>query len=143
MLHLLGLTSRPRPSPSSGRALRRTLQKLNSLRTEADASIARAEEAEAKNKKYEQEILTKDQDITSLSHKVSLLEADLEKTESKLTEAKAHHEEGETHKGANESLSRKLSVLEEELDVAEKNLKETTEKSVRSELELKRARGTC
>lgn len=86
--------------------------------------------------------MNKDQDITSLSHKVSLLETDLEKTEAKLSEAKLHHEEGETHKGANESLTRKLSVLEEELDVAEKNLKETTEKSVQSESSPRR-RGTC
>jgi len=119
------------PSPLLARLLpplRTSRQKLNSLRTEADASIARAEDAESKNKKYEQEILTKDQDITSLSHKVSLLEADLEKTEAKLTEAKAHHEEGETHKGANESLNRKVQLLEEELDTAEKNLKDTVEK---------------
>lgn len=103
-------------------------QKLNALRSEADVSIARAEEAEAKNKKFEQDVLVKDQEITSLSHKIALLETELEKTEQKLTEAKASHEEGETHRGANESLTRKVQLLEEELDTAEKNLKDTVEK---------------
>lgn len=126
------LTSTLLPSAPSLTLATASLQKLNSLRTEADGAIARAEDAESKNKKYEQEILTKDQDITSLSHKVSLLEADLEKTEAQLVEAKAHHEEGETHKGANESLNRKIQLLEEELDTAEKNLKDTVEKSVQT-----------
>ncbi|CDZ97381.1 actin filament-coating protein tropomyosin [Phaffia rhodozyma] len=102
--------------------------KLKSLRDEADASLARAEEAETKNKQYEQDVLTKDQEIASLSRKVQLLEEDLEKAEGKLSEAKDIGEEFENHKGASENMSRKLQLLEEELDTAEKNLKETVEK---------------
>lgn len=100
------------------------------LRTEADAAVERAEIAEAKNKKYEQEILQKDQEITSLQHKLSVLDAELEKTETKLVEAKSANAEGEHNRSTADNLSRKIQLLEDELDTAEKNVKETMEKSV-------------
>lgn len=105
-------------------------QKLASLRTEADAAVDRAELAEAKNKKYEQLLLEKDQEITSLAHKLSILDADLEKAEAKINESKAAQEEGEHSKSSNEALTRKVQLLEEELDAAEKNVKETMEKYI-------------
>ena len=72
------------------------VQKLAALRTEADAAVVRAEEAEAKNKKYEQMLLEKDQEITSLTHKVSVLEGDLEKAETSLADLKGASVEGES-----------------------------------------------
>jgi len=93
-----------------------------------DAAVDRAELAEAKNKKYEQLLLEKDQEITSLAHKLSILDADLEKAEAKINESKAAQEEGEHSKSSNEALTRKVQLLEEELDAAEKNVKETMEK---------------
>lgn len=105
-------------------------QKLNALRAEADASIDRAELAEAKNKKLEMELLARDQEITSLTHKLNVMEADLEKAESKLAEAKTAREDGDTAKTNAESLIRRVQIVEEELDSAEKNLKETVEKYV-------------
>lgn len=112
-------------------ASRRLLfQKLNSLRDEADRAVLRAEEAEAKNKKYEQLLLEKDQEIASLTHKLSVLDADLEKVEAKLTDSKNAQQEGEHSKMTNEGLVRKIQLLEEELDAAEKNVKETVEKYV-------------
>lgn len=110
-------------------------QKLTALRVEADNAVSRAEEAEAKNKKYEQSLLEKDQEITSLQHKLSILDADLEKAEAKIADSKAATEEGEHSKTANEGLTRKIQLLEEELDAAEKNVKETVEKCV-SRIEL-------
>jgi tropomyosin, fungi type len=106
------------------------LQKLASLRAEADAAHERAEEAEAKNKKYEQLILERDQEISSLSHKLSLLDGDLEKAEKQLAESKHAQEEGVHHQTTNEGLVRKVQLLEDELDAAEKNVKETVEKYV-------------
>jgi tropomyosin, fungi type len=105
-------------------------QKLNALRAEADANVERAEQAEAMNKKYEQEILEKDQDIISLQHKLSVLDGELEKAEAKLADAKIAREEGDASKTTNENLTRKIQLLEEELDTAEKNVKETVEKYV-------------
>jgi tropomyosin, fungi type len=105
-------------------------QKLASLRAEADVAIERAETAEAKNKAYEQDLLQKDQEITSLNHRLSVLDADLEKAESKLADTKTALSEGESSKSANEGLTRKIQLLEEELDAAEKNVKETVEKCV-------------
>lgn len=101
---------------------------MNSLREEADAAVARAEESEAKNKKYEQLLLEKDQEITSLTHRLSVQDADLEKAEAKLAELKASQTDGESSRTTNENLNRKIQLLEEELDVAEKNVKETVEK---------------
>jgi tropomyosin len=90
--------------------------------------VDRAEAAEAKNKAYQQQILEKDAEITSLQHKLSILDADLEKVELKLSESKVAQEEGEHSKTTNEGLFRKVQLLEEELDAAEKNVKETMEK---------------
>jgi len=106
----------------------RIKEKLNALRAEADAALERAENAEAKNKTYEQTILEKEQEISSLNHKLSVLDAELEKAESKLADAKTAKEEGENSKTANEGYLRKIQLLEEELDTAEKTVKETMEK---------------
>jgi len=103
---------------------------MNQLRFEADNAVTRAEDAEAKNKKYDQIILEKDQELTSMTHKISVLEAELDKVDAKLAEAKAAQEEGESLKSTNENLTRKIALLEEELDAAEKNVKETMEKYV-------------
>jgi len=103
-------------------------EKLAQLRHEADAAIERAETAEAKNKKYEQEVLEKDQEIASLQHKLGLLEGELDKTETKLGELKHAAEDGDNSRSTSETLQRKVQLLEEELDASEKNVKETVEK---------------
>ena len=97
---------------------------------EADNAVARAEEAEAKNKKLVQEILEKDQDIKSLTHRLETAESKLDETEGKLNDVKHVRDEHETSKSTNEGLARKIQLLEEELDSAEKNLKETVERCV-------------
>lgn len=112
------------------------VQRLASLRQEADNAVARAEEAEAKVKKLEQQQLEKDQDITSLQHKLSVADEQLEKFESKLTESKAQAQDAESNKATNEGLSRKVQLLEEELDAAEKHSKEVVEKCVPRYLRL-------
>lgn len=103
---------------------------MNALRTEADNAVLRAEEAEAKNKKYEQSLLEKDQEITSLQHRLGVLDAEQEKLETNLAELKKASVEGESSKTSAEGLVRKVQLLEEELDAAEKNVKETAEKYV-------------
>jgi tropomyosin len=90
--------------------------------------LDRAETAEAKFKKLEMEGMLKDQELASLQHKVSNLEADLEAAEKKISDAKVQKEEEESNKSTNENLNRKIALLESELDNAEKNLRETTDK---------------
>ena len=104
------------------------MQKLAALRQEADNAVERAEHAEGQNKKYEQELLQKDQEITSLNHRIGVLDEELEKAEAKLKETKVAAMEGEHSKSTSDSLLRKVQLLEEELDAAEKNVKETVEK---------------
>ena len=100
------------------------------LRQEADHAVERAEAAEAKNKKLEQELLNKEQDIQSLNHRLTTAEAELDKAEGELKEAKSARAEHESSKEANDSSQRKIQLLEEVLDNAEKNLKETVERCV-------------
>jgi len=103
-------------------------EKLNALRTEADAAVDRAEAAEAKNKQLDQVLLQREQEITSLQHRLDVANAEIDKLDGKLTEAKHHGEEGDSAKSTADNLQRKIQVLEDELDNAEKNLKETVEK---------------
>ena len=107
-------------------------QRLASLRAEADGAVERAEAAEGKCKKLEQEILNKDQEIQSLTHRLTVTDGQLEDAEKKLGDAKSVSAEHESSKTTNEGLQRKVQLLEEELDSAEKNLKETVERYVRA-----------
>ncbi|KAJ7729995.1 tropomyosin [Mycena maculata] len=106
----------------------RIREKMNQLRIEADTAVTRAEAAEEKNKKYEQQLLEKDHEITSLQVKLEHLDGELAKAEAIIAESKADRDAGETSKMTNEGLTRKIQLLEEELDAAEKNVKETVEK---------------
>jgi tropomyosin len=72
--------------------------------------------------------MTKDQEIVSLSHKISNLEADLDTAEQKILESKSAKDDEESHKSVNDSLNRKIALLESELDNSEKQLRETTDK---------------
>lgn len=103
---------------------------MAALRVEADESASLAEELKAKVKQLEQENLAKEQEITSLSHKNQVLEADLEKAEGQVKDLKVAADEGGTATSHNESLTRKLQVLEEEAEQADRNLRETNEKCV-------------
>jgi len=102
--------------------------KLNNLRLEVDAAVERAEASEAKNKKLEQALLEKEQEITSLTHKLAVADEQLEKVETTLAAAKAENVDNVGSKTTSEGLQRKIQLLEEELDAAEKNAKDTVEK---------------
>jgi len=105
-------------------------QKLAALRAEADTAVERAEAAESKNKQLEQQLLGKDQEITSLNHRLTVTDSSLQDSEEKLAHTKLALDEAETSKATNETLTRKIALLEDELDTAEKNLKDTVEKCV-------------
>lgn len=104
------------------------VQKMNSLRLEADENAARADELKAKVKQLEQENLAKEQEITSLTHRNQLLETEVEKLETGIKEAKVLAADGAQSGAQTEALNRRLQVLEEEAENADKTLKETTEK---------------
>ncbi|KAJ6480932.1 actin filament-coating protein tropomyosin [Mycena sanguinolenta] len=106
----------------------RIREKMTQLRAEVDAASARAEEAEAKNKKLEQLLLEKEHELKSANIKLQQLDSDLEKAEHSIADSKADREAGESTKMTNEGLTRKIQLLEDELDAAEKNVKETVEK---------------
>lgn len=103
---------------------------MNVLRQEADASAAKVEELQTKVKTLEQENLQKEQEITSLQHKQSVLEQEVEKLEGMHTKAKADADESAQHGTQNESLQRKVQLLEDEAEANDKTLRETNEKYV-------------
>jgi tropomyosin, fungi type len=105
-----------------------TLQKMNSLRIEADEAATQVEDMKSKVKSLEQENLAKEQEITSLQHKNQLLESEVEKLEGGITEHKKAAEENVGHGTQNEHLQRRLQLLEEEAEEADKNLRETNDK---------------
>lgn len=104
---------------------------MNAIRNEADSAIARAEEAEAKVKKLEQDNLNKEQEISSYKHRLGILEQENEKMEVELKTHKENSLNSVSSKTTADGLQRKVQLLEEELDAAEKNLKETMEKYAR------------
>jgi hypothetical protein len=61
-------------------------EKLNALRTEADAAHERGDVAEAKVKKLEQALLERDNDIQSLTHKLQRVEGELDVAEQNVKE---------------------------------------------------------
>lgn len=101
---------------------------MNSLRVETETAHEKNAELQARIKVLEQENLQKEQEITSLSHRNSLLESDLEKCEEKIKELKASADTGASSSAEVEALQRKLQLLEEEAEEADKNLRETNEK---------------
>lgn len=105
---------------------------MNSLRLEADEAHSKVEELKNKVKSLEQENLAKEQEITSLTHRNQLLEAEIEKLETGIKEAKDSASQSAQHDTQNEALQRRLQLLEEEAEEADKNLRETNEKYVYS-----------
>jgi len=95
---------------------------------EADAAQEQAEQHKGKVKVLEQENLSKEQEITSLSHKNQLLEAEVEKLEASVKHWKDIAEDTGKQNTQNETLQRRLQLLEEEAEEADKNLRETNEK---------------
>lgn len=97
---------------------------------ESDEATARAEELATKVKTLEQENLSKEQEVTSLTHRNQLLESQNETLEAKVNEHKSAADQSAHHGTENETLSRKLQILEDEAEQADKSLRETNEKSV-------------
>ena len=100
------------------------------MRVEVDASQAKVEELTAKVKTLEQENLAKAQEITSLSHRNQLLEAEVEKLEGGIKDYKTAAVESASQGKTNEALQRRMQLLEDEAEEADKNLRETNEKCV-------------
>lgn len=103
---------------------------MNALRMETEEAHAKNEELQSRIKVLEQENLTKEQEINSLTHRNTLLDEEVEKLENALKEAKSQADTGAAHSTELDALQRKLQLLEEEAEEADKNLRETNEKYV-------------
>lgn len=103
---------------------------MEALRVEADESSSKVDELKAKVKTLEQENLQKEQEITSLQHKLSVAEGEVEKLETAHGDAKRAVDESAQAGTQNESLTRKVQLLEEEAEENDKTLRETNEKYV-------------
>lgn len=101
---------------------------MNALRIEADESAAKAEEYKAKVKALEAENTQKEQEITSLTHKNQVLEAEVEKLETSVKTYKDEAAGGAAAGTQAESLQRKIQVLEEEAEESDRTIRELNEK---------------
>jgi tropomyosin len=101
---------------------------LTQLTTELDAANEARDAANAKVKTLEAEVLAKDQEITSLTHKIGVSEDEIEKLEALVKEHKEAASKASTHSDQLESLQRKSNLHEEEAEATEQRLKETFEK---------------
>lgn len=101
---------------------------MEKLKMEAEETGAKNEELGSKVKTLEQENMSKEQEITSLTHRNQLLEAEVEKLEGQNKDAKSAADEHSHHSTENEALQRRLQLLEDEAEQADKSLKETNEK---------------
>lgn len=84
--------------------------------------------ASLKSHQLKQELLQKEQQVTSLEHRLKTAEDESERHETALKDLKTRAEESDGHKTTGENLSRKVQMLEEELERNEKELKEVNEK---------------
>jgi len=105
---------------------------MNALRIEADESASKAEEYKAKLKTLEAENTQKEQEITSLTHKNQVLEAEVEKLESSVKTYKDEATGGAAASSQVEAMQRKIQVLEEEAEESDRTIRELNEKYVHS-----------
>lgn len=103
---------------------------MSVLRLEIDEAHTTIEGLAARVKTLEQENLTKDQEILSLTHRNALFDAEVNRLEKSLAEAKSAADTGAAHGSEIDALNRKLQLLEEEAEENDKNLRETNEKQV-------------
>ena len=103
---------------------------MNALRIEADESASKAEEYKAKVKALEAENTQKEQEITSLTHKNQVLEAEVEKLEGSVKTYKDEAAGGAAAGNQAESMQRKIQVLEEEAEESDRTIRELNEKWV-------------
>ena len=101
---------------------------MQALRLEADESAKEAEELKAKVKTLEQENLAKEQEITSLSHRLQVYETENEQLTDSLKKAKSEADESVAHGTQNEALTRRLQVLEDEAEEGDRKIRELNEK---------------
>src|SRR3954469_5858002 len=105
---------------------------MEALRVEADESAARAEEFKTKFNALETEHTQKEQEVTSLTHKNSVLEAEVEKLETQVKTYKDEAGAGAQAGTQAESLQRKIQVLEEEAEESDRTIRELNEKYAHS-----------
>lgn len=119
--------------PSAPGAMDRIQQKLATLRAEADQAIGRAEKAERTVKEYEQGILERDQEITSLQHKSSSLEEECDRVTQRLREMQ---ERVEADGLEIERMTRQMKYLEQKCDNLETKYEEAVAMYKASQAEL-------
>ncbi|KAI8612521.1 hypothetical protein BC830DRAFT_1055508, partial [Chytriomyces sp. MP71] len=88
--------------------LKKNTQKLEKLRIESEANLARADRAEAEVKELKAEVAKKETDIQNLNNKIKLLQMDLERTEKRVEEVKIKKAEGDKEDSQIEVLTRKV-----------------------------------
>ena len=101
---------------------------MNALRLEADENATKAEEYKAKVKALESENTQKEHEVTSLTQRNQVLEAEVEKLEGLVKTLKEEATGGAAASTQAETLQRKIQVLEEEAEESDRTIRELNEK---------------
>ncbi|OMJ26863.1 putative asparagine-tRNA ligase, mitochondrial [Smittium culicis] len=105
-------------------------EKISNIRLEADAASARADAAELALKQINEQQIEREQEIISLQNRITLLEDELDRKESRIAEAKQLAEDHESTRDASDVLNKRIHLLEEKLETAELELQQTKEKNM-------------
>jgi len=103
-------------------------EKIGALNLKVDEASSKADEYRNTIKQLEQDNLTKEQEISSLTHRYQVLDDECNKLGEELKKAKESADQGHASSSEVESLNRKIGLLESEAEEAEKNLRETTDR---------------
>ncbi|KAF8271643.1 hypothetical protein EI94DRAFT_1827516 [Lactarius quietus] len=113
--------------------MERIKEKLLTLRGERDAALEQADEAVMKNKKLEEALLQREQEIKSKDHRLDVLEKQLEETSARLKDTTEKLGAADV---AAEHTDRQLKRIEQERDIWEKKCEEAQQKYRKAQAEL-------
>ena len=103
-------------------------EKLTALRVEADTNNERAEKAEQQLKATQEQLREKDNALITATNKQKLLEQEITRMESRLTDAQGKASQQANNDQEIDNLKRKIKLLEQESTQKENQLQTTSSK---------------
>ncbi|KAI8919521.1 tropomyosin [Entophlyctis helioformis] len=109
-------------------------EKLEKLRIESDANLARAEKADSEVKTLKDELAKRETDVHNLQNKVALLQMDLDRAEKRADDNKVKKAESDKDDSVKEALERKIQMLEKHMDDKETERRDAVDRARALEL---------
>ena len=94
---------------------------------ESESSSARADKAEGDVKQLQTELSRRENEVLTLTNKVTLLQEELQRQEKRIEEAKIRQTQDDKETTIIESMQRTIGMLEQQVDEKERGRKEAVE----------------